>query len=338
METSVADASELRASGYHGSIVAAEVKEIPLDESVIRSDVISVTLRKPHLMSQQFFSRLSRGESTEFTKALVSCIHILEEKISSLDQTFKSPFNASTSLKLWGKYAHDKAVKKCSNKIGKKRRLSAADQEIAIVVNADQLSGMYLSLEQWYEAARLLVGSWEEGEDATKLFLDMMNAQSCHEKPIPICSSSGALHDYWPDEVKEKIAPIWRGFPTVHPRFERLKRVLLEKDREFSADGGGFRGIVFVQQRVTAHVICHYIESDAELSSRFTPSPLYASSSPATSSLAISATQAKETIGAFTDGAINLLVSTVVSMIIFAISFDYFFLCSTDIDGNITYT
>ena len=106
METSVAGASELRASGYHGSIVAAEVKEIPLDESVIRSDFISATLRKPHLMSQQFFSRLSRGDSTEFTKALVSCIKILEEKITSLDQTFKSPFNAGTSLKLWGKYAH----------------------------------------------------------------------------------------------------------------------------------------------------------------------------------------------------------------------------------------
>lgn len=313
------------------------MKEIPVDESEIRKDVISVTLRKPHLMSQQFFARLRSGESTEFTKALVSCIKILEEQISSLDQTFKSPFNADTSLKLWGKYAHDKAMKKCSNKIGKKRRRSAAEASLqvheaataAVVIVDDPLSGMYLSLEQWYEAARLLVGSWEEGEDTTKLFLDMMDVQSLRS----------GHNDYWPHAVKEKIAPLWSGFPTVHPRFERLKRVLLEKDREFSAGGSGLRGIVFVQQRVTAHVICHYIASDTELSSRFAPSPLYASSSPATSSLSISATQAKETIGAFADGDVNLLVSTVVNdCIIFCVQSAqaiYFLVCSKYIDGNI---
>ena len=323
--TIAADVDELRASGYHGSIVAAEVKDIPLDESVIRTDVIAASLRKPHLMVQQFFARLRSGESTAVTKAVVSCIKILEEKLLSLDQTFKSPFNASTSLKLWGKYAHDKASRKFSNKINKKRIRSASDgmgatlqEEAATVVVADQLSGMYLSLEQWYEAARLLVGSWEEGEDAAKLFLDMMDSQLCPEKKLPPSSSSDATYPgnwYWTDDVKEKIAPLWKSLPTVHPRFERLKIVLLDKDRELSAadgSGSGFRGIVFVQQRVTAHVICHFIASDAELRSRFMPSPLYASSSPATSSLAISVTQAKETIGAFAEGVTNLLVSTVV--------------------------
>ena len=54
--------------------------------------------------------------------------------------------------------------------------------------------------------------------------------------------------------------------------------------------GESFRGILFVQQRVTTHILQHFISQDADLKRALGVPPvvLYATSSPATPSLSIS--------------------------------------------------
>jgi len=72
-------------------------------------------------------------------------------------------------------------------------------------------------------------------------------------------------------------------------------------------------GLEFVQQRVTTHILEHIVRSDQDLSNRFTTACLYATTSPATPSLAVTSLQAKKNLRGFADGTVNLLITTVVA-------------------------
>ena len=336
-----ASLDELQSSGYHGSVVEAEVEEIPIEEKT-RSDVVPPALRKPHLMSNTFFTRYDRGESTAFSVLIMTVILAIERAIASRDSAFRSPIRTS-SLKLWGKYAHDTMSK---------RGQYIYNENIHI------LCTMYQTLEHWYEALKILVVSWEEDEDICVLFLEMMGCRLDYNTTLtttvtsatsissPTYNSSTSIGNHtgsmstmstnnssssigynttttssasvsstpasvciWPAAVVDAMAPVWSYLNNVYPKFDRLRRVMLEKDLALEY----FRGIIFVQQRVTTHIISHFIQTDPQLRERFRSAPLYATSSAATASLSLSPTQSRATIAAFANGEINVLVCTVVA-------------------------
>eukprot|EP00927_Polykrikos_kofoidii_P015929 TRINITY_DN17149_c0_g1_i1.p1 TRINITY_DN17149_c0_g1~~TRINITY_DN17149_c0_g1_i1.p1 ORF type:complete len:612 (-),score=105.13 TRINITY_DN17149_c0_g1_i1:22-1857(-) len=150
-------------------------------------------------------------------------------------------------------------------------------------------------LEHWYEALRILAVSWEEAADAAVTFLRMNGLE--HQRAV------------WPAAVLAEIDQFWQNVPPTFPRFENLKDVLLHKHDTLI----GFRGLLFVQQRVMTHILEYVIHSDNQLSHIFKTACLYATSAPATPSLAVPRRLAEERLRQFASGDVNLLISTVVA-------------------------
>lgn len=178
---------------------------------------------------------------------------------------------------------------------------------------------LYLQLaemEHWYEAVKTLVVSWEEAEDEATTILEMFGCTGSAK-----FRTSTQQREVWPARVRQKISAFWAEVPDTFPRYEHLKKVIMEKyDHHggggISSSGSGgtsFRGIVFVRQRMTTHALEHMIANDPRTASRFSTACLYASSSPATASLSVTKAQAQESIEAFRSGRVNLLLSTVVA-------------------------
>jgi ERCC4-related helicase len=97
------------------------------------------------------------------------------------------------------------------------------------------------------------------------------------------------------------------------PQFQRcihLKGVLLEKREQFGED---LHVIVFVQQRVTAHIVQHFIETDEELRAFCRPAVTYSRQSRATPSLNMSPSAQRANLAAFAWGERNVLVATSVA-------------------------
>lgn len=152
----------------------------------------------------------------------------------------------------------------------------------------------YNHLQHWYEALRFLVTSWEEGEDAVLTLLRMMG---CHD------ASS------WPDDTTALVDDFFRTQPSSFVRFENLCAVLTEK----ISGTNNFRGILFVQQRIMTHILKHTIDQHHHLGTQIDARCLYATSTPASSTLAVSKLDARDALRAFASGDANLLITTSVA-------------------------
>lgn len=152
------------------------------------------------------------------------------------------------------------------------------------------------SLEHWYEALRILVVSWEEADDACMAFLRMTR-----------CDNDAPC--LWTRRTTEVVAGFFETAPSTYPRFEHLFNTLLEK----FVDHPGFRGILFVRQRVTTHILQHLIEEHPELQELLTTAILYSSNASATPSLSLPRRQANESLRAFGAGEANLLIASAVA-------------------------
>lgn len=146
-----------------------------------------------------------------------------------------------------------------------------------------EISILYRELEHFYEGLRLLVVSWEEAEDTTTVFLQMTRES---DRPAPFL--------------------VDRHFE----RFQNLCSVLCEKLQESQTT---FRGILFVQQRVTTHVLQYNISRDERMRGLFRSRCLYSVNSKATASLGVSKKDASEALRAFSSGEANLLITTSVA-------------------------
>ena len=201
----------------------------------------------------------------------MSCIKEMEGCIQLADRDFKSPLSKSSS-ESWGKYAHQRAKQTGSVQCGE--------------------------LEHWYEALKMIATTWEEAQDHVAPILQMFKA------------STGATTDLvtWPENVVQKlIITFWVNVPDISPRFDCLSEVLLE---EYYAREGGFRGIIFVERKLSSHVWFHLIANDPELAKLFTPACLYAANSPVTPSLKLTKAESQARIQAFREGKTNLLIAT----------------------------
>jgi ERCC4-related helicase len=152
-------------------------------------------------------------------------------------------------------------------------------------------------LEHWYEALRLLVTSWEEAEDAATTLLRIHGVHNDGADLTRWRQSDGA--------AQAACARLWERAPATFPRFDHLLRVLAEKTGTIK----DFRGLVFVQQRVMTHILAHVIDG-ASLPMALTPACIYATSAPATPSLAVTRAEAKVRLAAFAAGDVKLLITT----------------------------
>jgi len=260
--------------------------------------------------------RVQRGRCTPFATALLAQLATLERYAASVDACFVSPLGkhgfAGSAV------ATEEA--NATNAGGKKSKLARmaewgeyASKRRAACASQREASHVYWVLEQVYEALRVLVNSWEEHVEIASVFLRMMlgehQANSRSEVQVlgPRGFSLGA---------PEFVA--LRSFLTQHEcigasRFGELEEVLLRKFRKHEC-GSGFRGLIFVQQRVTAHVLVHFLSFESsDAKELFRCAPLYATSTPATPSLAVTKGQARARLAAFAAGEINLLVCTAVA-------------------------
>ena len=259
-----ADDRELREGGYKGS-GRGVVAEVRLPNVDLRTDIVPRGERKPHLMHATFFNRINSSGATSFSRELVAIIRNLEKVVQSVDGGFKSPLKSS-SLKKWGQYANGRVC----------------------------IHQYYNDLQHWYEALRLLVTSWEEGEDAAIMLLRMTGCQDAMS---------------WPDDTTALVDDFFKTQSISFVRFENMCKVLTEKVHETS----NFRGIIFVQQRIMTHIVKHTIDQNQHLSPQIDARCLYATSTPASSTLAVSKLDAKEALRDFASGDANLLIATSVA-------------------------
>ena len=253
---------------------ASEADVRPLDvPAAIPHGVVPTAQRKPHLMGDIFIQRLRNGSCTALTGRLFCVVQAMEASVALSDPSFNSPLGKGAP-RLWGDFAH-KRIDLCNK---------------------------YAPLEHWYEALRILATSWEEAEDAATTFLRMVG-QDVFD------------HVLWQGSslIFEAFQGFWRTVPTSFPRFEHLKEALLHEYNSLTELHGTFMGILFVQQRITTHVLDHIIRTDVDLAACFNPTCIYATAAPASPSFSVSAKDSRARLAAFASGSVNLLVATVVA-------------------------
>ena len=317
--TATATPEELEASGYTASGAPADVRLPPATATPAR--VLPVADRKSHEMATAFFRREVLGSGTRFAGLLMACIRSMEQAVAEAERRssppafppFTSPMppHGHLAIREWGPYAHKLAYGTAPScrRAGRGRQRNHHNQPS---LPLSTVGVLLAELEHWYEAARVLIVSWEEREDDCATILDMFG---CSGSPSNRASEKN-LVDIWPRGVLKNITSFWAEVPATFPRHEHLKGVLLQKYEHHGGDGGGgssessFRGIVFVRERVTTHVLATVIRSDPNLAGLFNTACLYATSKPATASLAVSEREADAGIQSFREGRVNLLLAT----------------------------
>ena len=269
-------------------IVTAEFQELKSggyagnsheDETVVAAEMSSSTAFpatdqfKVHQIREHFFHAIANNYAHELTLHLIRVVKVVESDINS---NFESPFTMkgkNGKVSNWGPLAHKQAK------------------------SAGHASNLYHVLEHLYEAARLIVNSRQCDLELAFRYIDMVMDTfrlQCHPK------SKQALM-----ELQEH----WQNYKDSFGRFERFKQALLEH----VAKKETFRGIVFVQQRVSTHVLEHYVSTEPELKGIFSPGVIYATSTPATATFRVTPTESKRALEQFGTGQVNLLISTAVS-------------------------
>lgn len=151
---------------------------------------------------------------------------------------------------------------------------------------------LYPKLEHFYEALRLLVVSWEENEDIAIAYLKMMKVH-CSKHQV--------------SEVNMAITSFFNSQQVSLVRFENLFTILEDKLQQYKQD---FRCIIFVQQRVTTHIMKHIIEDHKDLGLRIKAQCIYSTKTPATPSLSISKSVSESALKSFGTGKSNMLIAT----------------------------
>ncbi|CAB1120108.1 unnamed protein product [Ectocarpus sp. CCAP 1310/34] len=300
---------ELRAGGCH-----AAMAEVLLPPSTVTPSGVLPEADRTQQPATMFLLRERRNEGTDFAGRIMACVRGMEKAITAVSEhpTFASPLVLDGQMKAceWGAYAHSLAYNGAGGG-GATNRGCPTNQYSRQPQPPSVHRPMLAELEHWYEAVKVLVVSWEEREDEAATILDMFG---CTGSP----SHRVAPEVVWPGDVRQKISVFWEAVPGTFPRFEHLKNVLLDKYDHHGGNGSGgsegeaFRGIVFVRQRVTTHVLAHVIAADPSMAP-FSAACLCASSSPATASLSLSERATQEILEAFRSGSVNLLLSTAVA-------------------------
>ena len=176
-----------------------------------------------------------------------------------------------------------------------KKTAEWAEYVLGIKVQGTTGTVLQQTLAHCYEAVRILVNSWEQDQDISYIYLEMSLG------PIVTGVSEATIEGFL-----KKYSKI-----LTFAKFVELEDVLLQQAASRPAD---LRAIVFVQTKVSAHVVAHFINHNRRMSSAGLEAlHLYAADSPATPILRLSKAKAKEHVAKFADARINILVTTYVA-------------------------
>ena len=188
---------------------------------------------------------------------------------------FKSPLD-KVSLSSWETYA---------NQLARQKKLK---------VHVPFLG----HLENWYVALRLLVTTWEEQEE---LVLQWLRFQNGFNISVPTAAGAAALV-----ELSKRLDDA-----ASLSKVACLKAQLLEKTQWAKGKDVEIRAIVFVQQRITAHVLAQWISNDAELRTvGLRAGYVAARNAIITPRLKVTQGQASDCMSRFRAGELNVLVAT----------------------------
>ncbi|CAN8065644.1 unnamed protein product [Agarophyton chilense] len=274
--------SELQRGGYHANCTLPLVPNQTVADACVPAGVLPPHLRQPHLMLETFLQRCQDGSATVVACMTMAVVQAMETALSRQD-AFETQVQSVPNIRRWSSNAYRLAKQsKCA-----------------------RLKAMYEQLCHWYEALRTLVISWEEDDFACVGYLKMMQCNHVY--------TFQRVWQSWPD-VSRVIHHFWTHAPRTFTRLQVLKTVLLQQHHYHGLDSGStFRGIVFVQQRISTHILQHFIQTDAQLSKMFHVGCLYATSTSASPVLSVSKTQAASTLERFAKGSINVLIATSVA-------------------------
>jgi len=237
--------------------------------------IVPLEDRRPHLMHDTFFARVKKGELTNMAQELFSIVLVLEKIVTSFVASFCSPLE-SKSLVKWETYANKLKLK------------SNAQSRVVLGY-----------LETFYVSLRLMVVTWEEEQELVLHWLLSQDAFAV--RPYMLQHNNSAVASL--DKLK--------GMARNDSNFSKvacLKQQLFDKKVIF---GSEFRAIVFVEQRLAAHVLANYILTDPDLATAgFMAEYVTAPSSHITPSINVTRSKAKEVIEKFRTGEMNVLVAT----------------------------
>jgi dsRNA-specific ribonuclease len=238
--------------------------------------VLPVYARLPHRMHATFIQRIRDRKATSFALLLWDTIEELEKHAGVLNVSYESPLERFIQLDLWAEHAH------------KLRESSKRANE-----------DFFKLLETWYVALKLLVVSWEEEEPLTLQWLKSQNAF------VHMEGFSSTLEAKL-DEIKQIAED-----ETQYRKLNCLRDQLLGKQERF---GDSLRCIVFVQQRICAFVIEHYINNSTRLQEAGIRAGFVAAKgSKLTPSIKVSRAATQEVFQKFRTGEIEVLVATAVA-------------------------
>ena len=144
-------------------------------------------------------------------------------------------------------------------------------------------------LQVWYTALRLLVQSWEEEEVLAMQWLKQNDA----------FSTLGTVADVVRSQCEN---------PDSFYKLGRLRYHLIQKKKNKS---NAFQCLIFVQQRIAAHIVCRFIEQDAELGrSGIRPGYVTAKDGKITPTITMTNGRKQQTVADFRSGRINVIVAT----------------------------
>jgi len=270
---------ELKRSGYIPQDDSIETMKKPWD---IPEGVIPENERFPHMMHEQFMNRDRNKTTTPFASKVLLVVRNIESEIGEYDdkinrdnEPFKSPLG-QIKLATWEDYAYRK---KCRSRSG------------------SVMQALYGFLEIWYVALRMVVQSWEEEEQLVLQWL-IIN-EGFHSEgwygPQLECSLNC-------------VGRLCKSSSTQSEKLESLATNLVEKRK---IKGTSFRGIVFVQQRISAYVLSRYLNDhllciDHGLHAGY----VAARNSRITPSIKVRPGEATKCIDDFRDGSINIIIAT----------------------------
>jgi ERCC4-related helicase len=235
--------------------------------------------RRPHLMHQMFFGRIQSGQATEFAQGVRDVVEGMESVALKIVPGFERQCK-SVSLKKWEDYAHNMANKHPT------------------------YAAFLQKLESWYVALRVLVQTWEQEAQLVLQWLtkcDGFALDRRHQRAVFDSATLAAL---------DKLTAMSRNGSNLS-KMACLKAQLIEKQRIF---GGKFRGIVFVQQRITAYIVADFISNDPDLRDcSFRADYVTARGQPITPSIKVTSAAATDCMHKFRSGEVNVMVATSVA-------------------------
>ncbi|KAL7541307.1 hypothetical protein ACHAXR_010799 [Thalassiosira sp. AJA248-18] len=270
---------ELVRSGYVPQDDNIETMKKPWD---VPENVIPESKRRPHEMHGQFMQRVDTKSTTYFASKILLVVREIEADIISCInnntcdcEPFKSPIR-QIKLSTWEDYAYRM---KCRARKGSAMQM------------------MYRLCEIWYVALRMVVQSWEEEEQLVLQWL--------------IINDGFRKEGWFSPKLESSLNGVERLCYCSSIQSEKLQSLTTNLIEKRKKKGVSFRGIVFVQQRISAYVLSQYLNNHKKcIDHGLHAGYVAARNSRITPSVKVRAGEATKCINDFRDGSINVIVAT----------------------------